>query len=351
MAFIFVPVFFICGCAEEDDDPPPPPPAPHYTSADLVGTWSFHVLTAGGASGWSGWTRGTSQIDANGDVTFQSIMDSDGGSSPPTGLTVSMDAAGVVSLLGDSSYHGQMSLDKDLIVVTMNDGGGGYSLNVSARTGGSFAMSDLAGTWAYYALAEGGASGWRGWYRGTSQIDSAGNVTILSCLNSDGGTTSPGSATVLLSADGTVTMVGNPTYHGTMSMDKNSIFVTMDDGGGGYTLSLSVRTGGTFALADAGGSWSSHSLVTGGAAEWTGWTRGVSQVDGNGTVTPVSYLDSDGGTTGPTGATMTLAADGTVGWVGDASYQGTMSLDKNLIILNKDDGGGGETLGVSLRTP
>jgi len=102
-----------------------------FTSQDLVGRWSLRMLTSGDAPQWTGWVYGDMEVGTLG-VFCSSMVKSDG--SPGTGNgTISIDADGVVTFAGQASSHGVMSDDKELIVLTMNDGGGGYDLVVLMR--------------------------------------------------------------------------------------------------------------------------------------------------------------------------------------------------------------------------
>jgi hypothetical protein len=101
-----------------------------FTSADLVGTWNFHLLTTGDSPQWLGWAYGVSSIDGSGNITMSSITRSDGNSTLPAGGTLSISSGGIVSVTGVPSpvFDGFMSQDKNTIIVTTNDGGGGYNL-------------------------------------------------------------------------------------------------------------------------------------------------------------------------------------------------------------------------------
>ncbi len=101
-----------------------------FTTSDLQGTWNINVLTSGDSPQWTGWAYGTLNIDGSGNVTWTAIARSDGNSSLPGSDTVSIASSGIVTSAGNASFQGVMSQNKDTIVATLDDGGGGYDLVV-----------------------------------------------------------------------------------------------------------------------------------------------------------------------------------------------------------------------------
>jgi len=104
------------------------PPNPSFTAADLQGTWNIHDITSGDSPQWLGWAHGALSINSSGNVTVSSITRSDGNSTLPGTDTLSISSSGIVSSAGSPSFHGVMSQDKNTMVATMTDGGGGYNL-------------------------------------------------------------------------------------------------------------------------------------------------------------------------------------------------------------------------------
>ena len=102
-----------------------------FSSLDLVGRWSLRMLTSGDAPQWTGWVYGDMEVGTLG-VFCSSMVKSDGSTGTGNG-TISIDADGVVTFAGQASSHGVMSDDKEIVVLTMNDGGGGYDLLVLMR--------------------------------------------------------------------------------------------------------------------------------------------------------------------------------------------------------------------------
>jgi hypothetical protein len=185
-----------------------------------------------------GWAHGVSSIDSSGNATWSSITRSDGNSTLPTAQTLSISSSGIVSSTYSSSFHGVMSQDKNMIIGTMNDGGGGYALMVYQKSTISYTIADLQGTWNFHLLTSGDSPQWLGWVYGISNIDGSGNLTWLSFTRSDGNSTLPAGGTLSISSGGIVSVTGvpSPVFDGFMSQDKNTIMVTTNDYGGGYNL-------------------------------------------------------------------------------------------------------------------
>ena len=210
---------------------------PTFATSDLAGTWQAHALVSGDSPEWVGWYRIGLTVDPNWDFTTVpgSAMDSDGDTSPtPTG-TLSITDQGIVTFAHLPSSHGVMSADKSLIAITANDGGDGYGLSIlQKRSGVTFTSQDLAGAWSLHGLVSGDAPDWVGWYRLVLAVGADGSFTLLpgSYTNSSGDTTQAVEGTFGISSDGTVTMSGKPSAHGTMSDDKSMIVMTMERGSG-----------------------------------------------------------------------------------------------------------------------
>lgn len=90
-----------------------------FSSADLQGTWNFHKLISGPGAEWR---YGVDSIDANGLVTRVSRLRSGGTTDTGPIHTLAITANGVVSRTDQPSFHGVMSQDKNLIVVTNTSG-------------------------------------------------------------------------------------------------------------------------------------------------------------------------------------------------------------------------------------
>jgi hypothetical protein len=306
---------------------------------DLAGDWQLYVLTSGDAPQWRGWARAFQSIDGVGYGVEVSYLNSDGSTSTHN-RTWSVASDGTLNLGND--LHAVLSLDKNLIVGTTTDGGGGYSLLVMARRGGStFSAGDLIGSWQLHLLVTGDAPQWIGWARADFVANESGNIVETNYLNSSG---SSGIRrwTWSISADGTVNLGGDA--HAVMSLNKNLIFGTMTDGGGGYDLFVMSRRWGTpFSAANLAGTWQLHVLTSGDAPQWLGWARAVLVSDGSGQVVEVDYLNSSGSMT-LHNRTWRMNSDGSVDLGGDS--RAVKSLHTTQIIGTMTDGGGGYNLFV-----
>ena len=223
-----------------------------FSLSDLAGAWNEMGLVSGdSSSGYlPGWFYSTATIDSSGKFTpSTSAVDSSVGPytfSPSSG-TFSMTSDGVITFPGLPVY-GQMSQDKNVFftVGTLHPGCDqsncvyGYNLGIFVRSSGSvnFSSTDLQGTWNMSLLTVGQGSNWLGWSYGTVNIDSNDNFLITHITRSNGDSTPSGSSFPLsISSSGIVTASANA-FHGVMTPDKNMIFVTLNDGGGGYDLMI-----------------------------------------------------------------------------------------------------------------
>ena len=105
-----------------------------FSQSDLTGTWFIHGLVSGYEEDPQSWVRGTMEIRADGSYT--SAMTNTSGEINTDGGPVTLATDGTFSFqthLSSQSPHGTMSDDKEVIVFTMDDGGGGYDLCILTR--------------------------------------------------------------------------------------------------------------------------------------------------------------------------------------------------------------------------
>ena len=189
-----------------------------------------------------------------GSITFSDspIVDSEGNNHYiPHGGILSITEEGIVTeptQPGEAPFfHGAMNQSKDMMVcvATMAPGSiedvRGYNLLVMQKqASGGYATSDLAGTWYWHGLATGDYAAYKGWFHATALVDSSGNIVMDSYLNRSGDTYNAVSGTMNIRHDGIVTIPGKPDGHGAMNIGKDIVVMTMNDGGGGYDLTISV---------------------------------------------------------------------------------------------------------------
>ena len=324
--------------------------------SDLEGTWDFHTLTSGDSStvppDWIGWMYGTQSVDGTGHATVPSITRSDGDSTPPGDTTMAISPSGIVTIPG-TDFHGVLNAHAGMIVNTMTDGGGGYNLGISLKQGGStYSLGDLEGMWSFHTLTSGEASDWLGWLYGTQTITDTGDATVTSITRSDGDSTIPGGTTMTISSSGIVTIPGTE-FHGVMNSQKDMIVSTMDDGGGGYNLSIYLRQGtDPYSPSDLEGMWAFHMLTSGDPSgvspDWIGWMYGTQSITDTGDATFTSFVRSDGVSVSPPDTTMALSSSGIVTMAG-TDFHGMMSSRMDMFVGVMTDGGGGYNLGVYVK--
>jgi len=217
-----------------------------FTTADLQGTWNFHVLATGDAPQWTGWAYGQMNVDASGKATFTSFFTSSGPTvaEPPT-FSISPD--GVVTA-GEPLFHGVMNMSKDLVIATWTSDDGGYYLQIMQKIGGGFSTADLQGNWWTHGLVSGDAPAQRiGWFWTNGSSDASGNFTAITHRDSTGLTTLPADMTFSVNSNGVITSAALPSFYGIMNQRKDMIVYTftghpsLDTGVGGYVLGITLK--------------------------------------------------------------------------------------------------------------
>ena len=221
----------------------------------------------------------------------------------------------------------------------------------------TFSQKDLAGEWDFTVLQLGAsvaAGTVAGWIRGTLRVDEAGQVTILSSLNSLGGTAVPAVATIwTIDADGNVTATSSvyTQYHAKLNAARDLLVATATaTPTGAPTLRISQKRvpGVTFSTADLAGTWRYNDL---GGGSLVRYEYGTATIASDGAVSVVQGFASDTGTVAPAPGAETLAvsADGVVTAAGDASWRGFLSADKSLIVATHTAGPHEYSLNVIVR--
>jgi hypothetical protein len=129
-----------------------------------------------------------------------------------------------------------------------------------------------------------------------------------------------------------------------MSSDKGLIVGTTKRMGE-YTLIIDQKnvSNTNYSLSDLQGNWQMHDLVGGGG--WSGWMHGLATFDNNGNFTLNNVVKSDGSSNASNGK-FSIASTGNITIDGDSAFNGFMSSDKQLMVTNMTDGGGGGSLGI-----
>jgi hypothetical protein len=225
-----------------------------FAQGDLFGTWSFHRLTAGGDNATSGWASGTMMMNSPGTAVITAIQTHNSNRTEVgSSFFVSMGGDGIVTSSGDNTFHGVMSQDKNMMVLTKTNASGHYDLMVLMRsnTGVSYDTTDLLGDWMQHGIVSGNPND-TNWNFGQMVMDSTGRATFNGMMGRTGAF-SMQPATYAMNSTGFITMGGmgmgggmmNPmlgqTYSGFMNPAKDLMIATYSDGNGGYQLGIGMK--------------------------------------------------------------------------------------------------------------
>lgn len=218
--------------------------------SDMTGIWRFQRLTAGNDNLSSGWAYGTMTF-VSGSATITS-MTTNAGVGGGGNISFSMDAGGIMTRAGDTSFHGVMSIDKTMIVATDTSGSKPELWVMMKTTAPTFSSSDMVGDWVMHSVSSGNP-GSRDWTFGHSVVDANGNNTFYQMMGS-GGPISPTTMTMAMNSDGGISMGGSgmgggmmgggmitSTFHGFMNDARNMMVSSYSDGSGGYPFSIQVK--------------------------------------------------------------------------------------------------------------
>jgi hypothetical protein len=211
-----------------------------------------------------------------------------------------------------------------------------------------FATTDLAGDWTLHLLASADdPADFAGWARFEINFNALGTGTVTTVQRSNGDTNiSHPTISLTVGSDGTMSGL---TPSPVMSLDKNTVFAVMNDGGGGFDMFTMVRRAASgFATTDLRGQWTLFLLASpDDSSDLAGWARFEMNFDaqGTGTVATVQRSNGDTNITNPT-ISLTVGSDGTVSGL---SPSPVMALDKNAIYGVMNDGGGGYDFFVMVR--
>ncbi|MBN1361950.1 MAG: hypothetical protein JW993_15245 [Sedimentisphaerales bacterium] len=331
-----------------------------YDIEDLSGTWSIHGLVSGADPNVAGCFYMTGTADTAGGATATSYADSQGVTAATwaeNSATFALSGGGILSIdSNDVPFHGAVSWDEDLVVsggtlIPGPDTGlTGYNLWVwvPQTTTPTFTAADGAGTWWIHGLYV--SNDWGSWSHGQLQIDAAGNFSFVAgtwALSDDPDANEPEDGSFTITPFGVIGLSFDPNVHGILNLDKDLIVFTMPEENGGGLNIMQKRSGGvTFSTADLAGTWNLHEIFAGADADWTGWSYGVVEADNTGAV-DVSYVGND--EAGTASDTLAITSGGIVTVASDPNSHGTMSDDKNLIVVTMDNGPGGAELLILTR--
>ena len=231
------------------------------------------------------------------------------------------------------------------VLYKTSDGGSTWSRNIFPKSvlTINYSTADMQGTWQMHELVAANntiysSNTWAGWLHSKLTLDANGNGTFSGMTKSSDITDYPSSVSFSLSSVGTLSVGGD--LNGFMSTDKNTVYMTTTDGGGGYGLGVMQRvvSGVTYTTSDLQGTWQIHQLVTANHAslnQYADWMYGTITMDasGNGIC---SFIKSDGSKSQNIAA-VSISSDGTVLMSG-TDFHGFMSADKKTISITQTDG-------------
>jgi hypothetical protein len=218
-------------------------------------------------------------------------------------------------------------------------------------TAGSYAQTDLEGTWNYTALKV-ASTGAGTWEYSTANIDSTGNLTAFSnCNNSSNSTTCPAANAITwtLGANGVITeggTDGNATAHMTMASDKAFIAGTSNTDSSKYQLIIAMQKAASYSSSSLySKSFVFHQLRVGANGDGSQWSYGAGNIDSSGTLTITSKTKPSGtgsNTEAVSESTGIVSVDSSTGVVtisGDANFHGFLSYDGKTIVGVETDSG------------
>jgi hypothetical protein len=290
-----------------------------FTAADLEGTWQLHVLTTSGE-----WVRASGSIDTSGNLSL--TVETSGGDSEEVTDKIIISSNGIMAMTDSPSLQGVMSTDKNFFVMTetWDDEEDEYVLFLAVKQGsGTFIQSDLAGTWDGHLLVSGLRDAW---IHETVTIDGVGEFSDL-WVDSDGDS-GTGTATLVLSNNGIMTVNDWEPMQGVMNDSKNLLVLTNTRTEGICELGIHMKQGGAFSPLDLAGTWIGHTLVVG---DWKAWTRSNLAIDTAGNFS-FTYVDPDG-SSGNDADSLDISDTGIITSENSPAMHGVMNVDKNIIAM------------------
>jgi hypothetical protein len=188
-----------------------------YSNIDLRNkSFVFHGMQVGTDNGWA---HGTGTTNAAGVISMDTpTVSGDAVVTLPTGLTISVNSAGVVTISGNTTFQGFLSDDRKTIVGTDTYGGVNYQLIIIQILGQTYPDGTLPGQMAAgHSLATGGSGAFWAHYK----IGAALGTIYFYNWEASNFISAPTSGFFhgTITSTGTVTVDEDDTYHGQMSHD------------------------------------------------------------------------------------------------------------------------------------
>lgn len=317
----------------------PTAPSTVFSQADLTGTWNviqFHTGPDVSIGTTPGWMTGNATISSTGDITFNSILRSDGPGSVTGTMNWTVDSTGRISETGTAAFALapplQMSSNKQ-IVVGVASSSQNRILRVAVKQVGTFSNADITGP-ANFVSSDINSGIFTDWDFTQGTIDANSLVTQTSSIDPNGSNTVGSIGTLQIDSVGKVAMLGLPNFHGIMTPDKKLIFAvnTSTQAANGYGFVVISIEGQTFTQADLAGTWTVFSVANDNPFVWE-YTNAL--FSNTGLISVTSYLNSSGdnSTAGQGGNTLNIGPTGLITEVQDASVHGFQSADKKLSVV------------------
>ena len=315
-----------------------------FSTADLEGDWYGYDISVMPAIPAVLWLRATATIDASGNITAASYIAPDDTTVTVTDGSLAADSQGVLSgsFTVDTGatvtvVHGKLDQSKTNAAYVSAGSDGSLDIGYFFKAGGTFATSDLAGTWYGYQIIIIPTTGAIFWVYGTYDVDASGNVVgFFTAPNGlevtvDRGKLSLDSAGIMTGSLVLSTGQAAIIMHGKIDQGKTrGAFVGVQPDGSIFLAQL-VKAGGTFKQTDAAGDWYIYGFNIDPINLAAGWAYGQARTDASGnlsgaytlptgdvvTGTGVSSMDSAGVST----STITLST-------GDISMSPSTKMDQ-----------------------
>lgn len=211
----------------------------------------------------------------------------------------------------------------------------------------------IEGSWFTHSLVVHRTDGWswQGWTHAQLEIDNIGNASFLNVETSPGGYAGNTTSQIESITDNVILMKGSSSYHGYISADKNLAVATMNDGSGGFNLSLAQKFNPTVVhtTSDLAGSWQIHLLTDGtqdNFSAWSGWAHAVLTFDDNGKGAFSSVAASPGANASLDSVQVSFTSNGVLIDSSNTTYHGILSADKQLAVATMTDHTEGFTMAI-----
>lgn len=301
-------------------------PVAAYQQADLTGTWEALSIASGPGAPW--WDRSHALIARDGSFTAFSV--SSAGELDTLHASLALAPTGVLTFVGSSTFRGALDIGSTVFVATdtwSTGGAGTTELRVGAKSGGVYALSDLAGAWENFVIASGPGAPW--WERGRLQI--AGDGTFAGSMTDDEGQPDPVSGVFGLTPSGILSFAGSSTARGALDAGRTVVVMnsTWQSGAPGTAdFSVAVKMAPSYALSDLAGTWELHALATGPGAPW--WERQTITIATNGTFTGTASRSD--GSSGPVSGALSLSPTGVLTRPGWPAARGALDAGRSVMV-------------------